>query len=112
MADKNDHMRNECTNLFERVNDTCDKINARLDDVNDDISELKISATRLTMLEANVHEIKAEIFGEPGNSDSGVKNELIKLRSTLQIATWVGGLIAAAMIADFMGRFLGLLNKN
>lgn len=112
MAEKNDHnMRGECANLFDRLNATCDKINDRLDDTNKEIAELKVSATRLAMLEGTIQEIKSEVFGEPGNNESGIKNELIKLRSTLQLATWIGGLIATAMIADFMSRFLGLIGK-
>lgn len=55
--------------------------------------------------EHDVQGLHTELFGKDGGP--GLKEKLGQCVSMLKIVAWVGGIIGATMVADFMSRVLG-----
>lgn len=71
-----------------------------------DIVDLKIEVAKISLMEKTLSRLDLEIFGEPGNPTSGLKYELVKLRSSMNILTFVGATIASVMIVDLITKLI------
>ena len=68
-----------------------------------DVTSLARMDERVKSLSDDLSEVKRTLYG---NGDRGMKSSIVELRQAFRLLTWVGGIIAGALILDLSSRMI------
>ena len=69
--------------------------------MSDDASQWARMDERINNLTSDVAEVRKELYG---NGNRGLKTAITELRQASRLVTWIGGIIAGALVLDLSSR--------